>query len=64
MLKIALSLLRELTQTRFCFFQVGISDIHADPVNFRDREGASQPSKKAKHHPGYPNVAPSNTWDN
>mmetsp|Transcript_26743 Transcript_26743/g.53759 ORF Transcript_26743/g.53759 Transcript_26743/m.53759 type:complete len:327 (-) Transcript_26743:262-1242(-) len=43
---------------------VGISDIHADPVNFRDREGASQPSKKAKHHPGYPNVAPSNTWDN
>eukprot|EP00614_Pseudopedinella_elastica_P002110 CAMPEP_0172607586 /NCGR_PEP_ID=MMETSP1068-20121228/27725_1 /TAXON_ID=35684 /ORGANISM="Pseudopedinella elastica, Strain CCMP716" /LENGTH=326 /DNA_ID=CAMNT_0013410625 /DNA_START=138 /DNA_END=1118 /DNA_ORIENTATION=+ len=44
---------------------VGISDLHSDPVNFRDREGGHQ-AKKAKTH-GYghgKSADPTNTWAN
>ena len=39
---------------------VGISDIHADPVNFRDREGGSHKRHKASHSSN--NGAPHGTW--
>lgn len=40
---------------------VGISDLRADPVNFRDREGGdSAPAHKKRRGTG---AAPHNTWD-
>jgi pyridoxal 5'-phosphate synthase pdxS subunit len=39
---------------------VGISDIHADPVNFRDREGGSHAAKR--HKASHSGEAPNGTW--